>query len=593
MATLVLGPILRGFPSSGLTVWVETSSPCDVTVGSRTEPTFQVGGHHYALVDLDVGIDPLTPDPDGLVRYTVELDGRQVWPDPGRAEPPPGIAPSSAPARAPNRAPNSAPSSAPNSAPGRTPNRAPGRANRRSDRMRIMAGSCRQQAPQPLWLRRPKAGFGDLGPDALATLAGEIRRGRRSPPDLLLLTGDQVYADEQHHTVRDALRRRRGGPPADGRPEVTSFEEYTWLYQQTWSHPVIAELLATVPSLMIFDDHDVIDDWNISASWAAEMAERPWWSDRIRAALMSYWLYQHLGNLSPDVRRADPIYRAVTEADDGEAALAAYAERMAGEPSERPAEPWTYRHRSDLVDLVVLDTRNSRVLDPEARSMLSPCDWQLVDEVLGGAADESGPPHVLLVSSVPWALPVGIHRLQQLVSRMVERPRLASIGEAIRRAIDLEHWAAFGRSYERLAERLAERLDNRASAGNPVRGSSIVLSGDVHFGYVAEVDVGPGRQSVHQVVASPLRQVELTYERAGRRLAMSRFGRAVLDRVVQRSSIRSGEVPFRLRQGPVFDNNIATITYERDRAIVALERARMSGRGVPRLESVGITELPG
>ncbi|MGW1633884.1 hypothetical protein, partial [Streptomyces anthocyanicus] len=26
-------------------------------------------------------------------------------------------------------------------------------------------------------------------------------------------------------------------------------------------------LLSTVPSCMIFDDHDVIDDWNTSAAW--------------------------------------------------------------------------------------------------------------------------------------------------------------------------------------------------------------------------------------------------------------------------------------------------------------------------------------
>ena len=28
---------------------------------------------------------------------------------------------------------------------------------------------------------------------------------------------------------------------------------------------------------MIFDDHDVIDDWNTSAAWLAEMRATPWW----------------------------------------------------------------------------------------------------------------------------------------------------------------------------------------------------------------------------------------------------------------------------------------------------------------------------
>ena len=50
---------------------------------------------------------------------------------------------------------------------------------------------------------------------------------------------------------------------------------------------------------MIFDDHDVNDDWNISWDGCEEMREQPWWDARITGAFMSYWLYQHLGNLSP------------------------------------------------------------------------------------------------------------------------------------------------------------------------------------------------------------------------------------------------------------------------------------------------------
>ena len=50
---------------------------------------------------------------------------------------------------------------------------------------------------------------------------------------------------------------------------------------------------------MIFDDHDVNDDWNISWSWVQEMRAKPWWEARITGAFMAYWIYQHIGNLSP------------------------------------------------------------------------------------------------------------------------------------------------------------------------------------------------------------------------------------------------------------------------------------------------------
>ena len=50
---------------------------------------------------------------------------------------------------------------------------------------------------------------------------------------------------------------------------------------------------------MIFDDHDVNDDWNTSETWVRQMRAKPWWEERIIGAFMSYWIYQHLGNLSP------------------------------------------------------------------------------------------------------------------------------------------------------------------------------------------------------------------------------------------------------------------------------------------------------
>ena len=50
---------------------------------------------------------------------------------------------------------------------------------------------------------------------------------------------------------------------------------------------------------MIFDDHDVHDDWNISEAWVREMRATSWWDERITGAFMSYWIYQHIGNLAP------------------------------------------------------------------------------------------------------------------------------------------------------------------------------------------------------------------------------------------------------------------------------------------------------
>jgi hypothetical protein len=58
---------------------------------------------------------------------------------------------------------------------------------------------------------------------------------------------------------------------------------------------------------MIFDDHDIIDDWNTSAEWVRTIRATDWWDRRIVGGLMSYLLYQHWGNLSPDALEDEEI----------------------------------------------------------------------------------------------------------------------------------------------------------------------------------------------------------------------------------------------------------------------------------------------
>lgn len=50
MPALILGPMLRYVGESEATVWVELDGACEVEVLGRTAPTFEVAGHHYALV---------------------------------------------------------------------------------------------------------------------------------------------------------------------------------------------------------------------------------------------------------------------------------------------------------------------------------------------------------------------------------------------------------------------------------------------------------------------------------------------------------------------------------------------------------------
>jgi hypothetical protein len=72
--SLVLGPILRYLGEREATLWVETASDCRVSVLGASATTFEVEGHHYALVHV-TGLEPGAAYP-----YSVELDGECAWP---------------------------------------------------------------------------------------------------------------------------------------------------------------------------------------------------------------------------------------------------------------------------------------------------------------------------------------------------------------------------------------------------------------------------------------------------------------------------------------------------------------------------------
>ena len=153
---------------------------------------------------------------------------------------------------------------------------------------RIIFGSCRVCAPHepPHSLRKDDHPDG-REVDALKALVQRMAKQEPAEwPEALILLGDQVYADEVSPGVRDFIRSRRDPevPPGE---TVADFEEYTRLYWESWGEPYMRWLLSTVPSSMIFDDHDVHDDWNTSKTWVTDIRAQGWWDERIFGGFMS------------------------------------------------------------------------------------------------------------------------------------------------------------------------------------------------------------------------------------------------------------------------------------------------------------------
>ena len=304
---------------------------------------------------------------------------------------------------------------------------------------------------------------------------------------------------------------------------MRDFEEYTWLYAEGWSDPDVRWLLSTIPSSMIFDDHDVRDDWNTSAAWRREMQQTSWWEERIIGGLSSYWVYQHLGNLSPKDLADNELYQRVRAHDgDCEQMLREFAAAADKEADGHKGTQWSYRRDLGDVRLLVIDSRCGRVLETGDRSMVSDAEFRWIEEQVEGPYD-----HLLVGTSLPWLLPRALHDVESWNEVLADGRRgalMARWAEWFRRAADLEHWAAFRQSFDRLAElfRSVGRGDHAGPGGQPP-GSICVLSGDVHHAYAARAQYGDDVQSpVYQLTCSPVHNFVPAFMKVVFRISWSR-----------------------------------------------------------------------
>ena len=422
MTDLILGPLLRYVGEDDATVWVETDGPCTVEVLGCSAATFSVSGHHYALVHV-TGLEP-----GATVPYEVRLDGERVWPDDDLAAfPTPTI----------------------RTRGGEAP-------------LRVCFGSCRVAVPH----EPPHSLTKDEDPrgreiDALYALALQMRDDPPEAwPNLLLWIGDQVYADEispgtkAFIATRDAVDRR--GTPHD---QVADFEEYTRLYWDAWGDPATRWLLASVPTAMIFDDHDVHDDWNTSVAWVRGIRKQPWWHQRIVGGYASYWIYQHLGNMAPARAGGGP---ALAAGPRGRRPHGARCWTSPSRPSARSQDPLGYCR-----DIGRTRGSSSWTRGPDGSSTTTrTAAWSTTRNGTGSSSTDRRlrPPRCWgrrCRSCWRPACTTSRRGTRRSARAPTARACHGGSGEKIRQDIDLEHWAAFQHSFRNVVALVEEIASGR------------------------------------------------------------------------------------------------------------------------------------
>ena len=535
-AALLVGPLLRYADETCATIWVETDRACSVAVhiGDDTfrADTWCVHDHHYALVRID-HLAPCTAS-----EYRVALNDHAVWPPEGSEFPPSVI-----------------------------------RAIDPAAPFRLAFGSCRRSDPMD------DEHFATIGADALVALATRMAESPYdSWPDELLLIGDQVYADEPSDDIVTRLRHAHTDRNSDIVDEIQNYEEYTWLYHEAWAPAAVRWLLSTVPTGMLLDDHDLRDDWNTSLSWRRRVTAQPWWHDRVVGAYASYWVYQHLGNLSPTQLDTDEVYaRVLSITDDDERTR--FLDDMAWRADVDPVSMrWSYYR--DLggagrgVRLVAIDSRGARQLDPDDRRMVDAHEWAWVHEHV---IDVDHPfDHLILASTLPWLMLPGVHHLEGWDEAVSEgawgRPG-KWLGERVRQLLDLEHWAAFRESFDETVELIIAVV---RAASPPA--TVLLLGGDVHCNYTAAAeltDIEHPATKIHQLTMSPFRNNIQLVGKLANRLLNRRTWAGFAHRLARSAGVADVAMTWHVEHGPWFDNGVMTVELDGRSARLQLDHVHL------------------
>jgi hypothetical protein len=194
-------------------------------------------------------------------------------------------------------------------------------------------------------------------------------------------------------------------------------------------------------------------------------------------------------------------------------------------------------------------------------------EWAWIEKHATGGYE-----HLLLVDSLPMLMSPAFHYAEawnEAVCDGAWGKRFAKVGEKLRRRFDMEHWAAFRFSFKRMEGLL--RAVASGERGEPPA-SIVMLGGDIHHAYLADVTVPDAQSNVWQAVCSPFRNPLEKKERVVARLGASKPAERLARWIARRAGVERPGIDWTLVQAPTFDNQFATIEMKGRQATMKIEK---------------------
>ena len=231
--------------------------------------------------------------------------------------------------------------------------------------------------------------------------------------------------------------------------------------------PQVRRALAHIPTYMIFDDHDVTDDWNLTRGWEQEVYGNPLSKRMIGNALIGYLLCQGWGNAP---KKVAPLIAKVQESM-GESGLNSHDEII---DDLLDFDQWHYR-LDTAPPIEVLDTRTQRWRSESNMNKPSGLmDWEALCDFQHSII---GKESVIVVSAAPIYGVKVIEAIQKVFT---------FFGKAL--TVDAENWMA----HKGTANVILNIFRHYKTPPD-----FIILSGDVHYSFVYDVRLRFRRNSPH------------------------------------------------------------------------------------------------
>ncbi|MDY6901446.1 MAG: hypothetical protein SWZ49_25725, partial [Cyanobacteriota bacterium] len=256
----------------------------------------------------------------------------------------------------------------------------------------------------------------------------------------------------------------------------------------------VRRALANIPTYMIFDDHEVTDDWYLNMAWCSRILNKPLGKRILQNGMLAGAICQAWGNTPEQFEKGtngEELLKAAVAWSVGGGTNEIFEEQIALRiglptvediknnsqklPHSEAALNWHYIVNGPGYEVIVLDTRTWREFPGKDFDFPALISKEGYDEQITKQARKDDIKISLVISPGPFIGVPYIENLQKIAKGIYEKIGNAAWG------FDTEAWALNQTAFERMIARLALRaLPNSKS-------KVVFLSGDVHYSFGARL----------------------------------------------------------------------------------------------------------